>query len=296
MESSCGPTYEEKFVEVDGLRFRFLRAGDGPPLILVHGLLGYSFSWRHAIPLLACEHELSSREVFALDMPGAGFSECPPAMDAHLAAAAARLMKFLDAVGIDRCDLVGSSYGGTTVLRLATLAPHRVRSLALVAPANPWSKIGRKRLVALGIPAIGGLFPKFARRTRFLHRHFISSMYGDRSRLSEETVRGYSLALARPFLIEHAVKITHSWHRDMLELEAELAKVRDIPALLIWGDKDRLVSFSSAEILAHNFRISKIVVLSGVGHLPYEEAPTEFCRPVLEFLAEHSPARPLSGK
>src|SRR5690242_15761191 len=99
---------------VGGLSVRFDRRGQGPALVLVHGLLGYSFSWRRVLDRFS-----QQREVFAIDMPGAGFSECSPTLDAHLSAAAKRLLEFLDVVGINSCDLVGSSYGGATALLLA---------------------------------------------------------------------------------------------------------------------------------------------------------------------------------
>ena len=278
----------ENFAGVDGLRVRFLRAGCGPTVVLVHGLLGYSFSWRKAIPILAGE-----REVVAVDMPGAGFSECTSALDGRLVAAAQRLMKFLETIGAVPCDLIGSSYGGTTALRLAAIKPERIRTLVLVSPANPWSHIGRKRLALLRIPTVASLFPKVARVVGPLPRFFLSRMYGDASRLSEETVRGYSLPIARPCVLEHAVKLTRSWHEDMRELEREMPKAAEIPALIVWGSKDRLVDQASIEPLRRNFKTAKTVVLEGLGHLPYEESPEEFCPPVREFLDTYSPA---SGK
>lgn len=276
----------ENFVEVDGLRMRFLRTGSGPSLVLIHGLLGYSFSWRKAIPLLARE-----RKVIAVDMPGAGFSECSSALDGRLVAAAHRLKKFLETIGAVPCDLVGSSYGGTTALRLAALEPSRIRTLVLVSPANPWSHIGRKRLALLRIPAVASLFPKVARGVGPLPRYFLSRMYGDASRVSEETVKGYSLPIARPGVLEHAIKITRSWHEDMRELEREMPKAAGVPTLLVWGSKDRLVDQASIEPLRRNFKTAKAVVLEGLGHLPYEELPEDFCPPVLEFLDAHSPAQ-----
>src|ERR1043166_6840326 len=129
----------ERSTEVDGTNVRYSRVGQGSALVLVHGLLGYSFSWRYAIPILA-----KKRVVYALDMPGSGFSDAPPALDARLSAAAHRLSRFLDTLGIKHCDLIGSSYGGATALRLATIVPQRIKTLILVSPANPWSMIGRK--------------------------------------------------------------------------------------------------------------------------------------------------------
>src|SRR5579884_2208417 len=97
----------DDFLICDGLRCQFRRAGAGHPVVLVHGLLGYSFSWRSVIPILA-----RNRQVLALDMPGAGFSDCRPNLDCRLISAAQRLRSLLTAAGIDACDLVGSSYGG----------------------------------------------------------------------------------------------------------------------------------------------------------------------------------------
>lgn len=274
----------ERFVDVDGLRVRFLQAGSGPALVLVHGLLGYSFSWRFAIPILA-----ERREVFAVDMPGAGFSECPAGLDGHLQAAAQRLSRFMDAAAIERCDLVGSSYGGTTALKLASSEPYRIRTLTLVSPANPWSKIGRKRLAVLRIPPVAWLFPKCARRARFLNRYFVQRMYGDPAQIAPDTIPGYSLPLTRTSTIEHAVRIAQSWREDMDKLQQEISKASQIPALILWGSKDRLVDISSSEPLSRNFKIAKTVVLPGRGHLPYEESPHEFCRPLIEFLETYSP-------
>src|SRR5713226_3679054 len=138
------PHPAEEWTLVDRLRIRFSHAGAGSALVLVHGLLGYWFSWRQVLPAFA-----SRFEVFAPDLPGAGFSDCDPRLDCHLLSAAKRLLGFLDATGISSCDLVGSSYGGATALMLAALAPSRVRRLVLVSPANPWSRYGRIRLALL---------------------------------------------------------------------------------------------------------------------------------------------------
>jgi pimeloyl-ACP methyl ester carboxylesterase len=270
---------------VDGLEVRFERRGHGPALVLVHGLLGYSFSWRHVLGPLS-----KHREVFALDMPGSGFSKCLATTDAHLSAAAQRLMKFLEAMGISACDLVGSSYGGATSLFLAAKHPERVRTLTLVSPANPWSKIGRKRLALLGLPWAGLLFPSFARHTPALQRLSIRRMYGDQRRLSADTLRGYSLPLARQGVFEHAVRIARNWHSDMAELKQALPGAADIPTLIIWGSKDRLVEISSANTLNTQLKKSRVAVIEGAGHLPYEECPQDFLNLMNPFLTEHSPA------
>jgi pimeloyl-ACP methyl ester carboxylesterase len=270
---------EERSLQADGLQIRFWRAGSGPAVVLVHGLLGYSFSWRGVIPHLA-----KQREVFVPDMPGAGFSECRAGLDCRLIGAARRLLAFVDAAGIDSCDLVGSSYGGSTAVMLAGLVPSRIRGLVLVSPANPWSTIGRKRLALLRNPAIALLFPKLARAAHPMHRYLVRRMWGDPRLATEETLHGYIRPLMRRGVFEHATKIVQTWHSDMKELELTLPKIARIPTLLVWGSKDRVVDPRSAEIMAQRLPLARIAVMTGAGHLPYEENPEKFSRLVREFL------------
>jgi len=274
----------EDWIPVDDLKIRYWRAGAGPALVLLHGLLGYSFSWRRAIPILAAEFE-----VFAPDLPGAGFSELSCYLDCRLSAAGDRLRGFLDACGIKSCDLVGSSYGGATAVTFAANLPSRVRHLVLVSPANPWSRIGRKRLFLLRQRVIASLFPPVAKRMRFLNAYFVRRMYGDPRRISSETLRGYARPLARRGIFEHAVRIARTWHPDMEEFKAVLPRIKSIPTLLIWGSKDRVVDVASAAMLRQNLPNSQVRVMDGVGHLPYEESPEEFCRILLEFLHATAP-------
>jgi pimeloyl-ACP methyl ester carboxylesterase len=230
-----------------------------------------------------------------MDMPGSGFSDCDRTLDCRLRAAAERLLKFMDAVGISSCDLVGSSYGGTTALMAASLAPARIRTLVLVSPANPWSKIGRKRLGLLKIPLVATIFPPAARICAPLNVFSLSRMFGDSRRMPADTIRGYSLVLARRGVLEHAVKIVRMWPADMQEFEAALPSVGGIPALLLWGSIDRVVDSGSAELLRQRFHAAETAVIEGAGHLPYEERPEEFGRIVLGFLSKHSPVV-LGGK
>jgi pimeloyl-ACP methyl ester carboxylesterase len=269
----------ESWVQADGLQIRFLHAGLGGDLVLVHGLLGYSFNWRRLIPILATE-----RRVIAPDMAGAGFSECRPDLDCSLPGSARRLLAFLDAAGIDCCDLVGSSYGGSTALMVAAIAPSRVRSLVLVSPANPWSQIGRKRVFMLQNPLVASLFPKLARRLRPVHNYWVRRMWGDPQKVSRETVEGYGLPLTRLGVFEHAVKIVSTWQKDMRKMQAALPEVARIPSLLIWGSKDRVVDINSAAPLAKELGGARIAIIEGAGHLPHEESPIEFSGILREFL------------
>src|SRR4051812_175845 len=129
---------EENWTTVSGARMRFLHSGTGTPFLLIHGLLGYSFSWRYTIPALA-----PLRRVFAPDMLGTGLSERPADLDCSLTACASRMLEFMDRVDAPTFDLLGTSHGGGVAVRMAAIAPHRVTKLILVDPVNPWSPHGR---------------------------------------------------------------------------------------------------------------------------------------------------------
>src|SRR6266853_5671673 len=134
---------EECWMDWDGARMRYLRAGSGPALILLHGLLGYSFSWRYTIPALA-----PYATVYAPDMLGAGFSDRPTGLDHSLGGTARRLLRFIERLGISSFDLLGTSRGGAVAMMAAAeslgeSSNQRVRRLVLVAPVNPYSAHGR---------------------------------------------------------------------------------------------------------------------------------------------------------
>jgi pimeloyl-ACP methyl ester carboxylesterase len=282
--------YSEKWTQVDGLRVRYLHAGTGPALVLVHGLLGYSANWRHAIPLLA-----ESYEVFTPDLPGSGLSECSRDLDCTLSAAAGRLLRFLDAVGIATCDLVGSSYGGATAVIAASQNPSRFRHLVLVSPANPWSRMGRKRLRLLQIPLIAAVFPGVSRRAGSLHGYFVRRMYGDPRRVTEEVLSSHLLPVRRPGILEHGVGIVSTWSADMRAMQAALPGISKTPTLLIWGSRDRTVDPASAIPLSRHFESAEVAIIEGTGHVPYEESPEKFDKIVLDFLA-HSRSANVSSE
>jgi len=274
---------------------RYLRAGSGPALILVHGLLGYSFSWRYTMPALAPYFT-----VYAPDMLGAGFSDRPAGLDHSMRGTAKRLLRFISGLGaglgISSFDLLGTSHGGAVAMMAAAEclrgdAGLRLRRLVLVAPVNPYSAHGRWLAPFVGTRFGAALFRLTSGHMRFSYRYWHARMYGDRSRIPAGTLEGYMAPLAKPGLFEHALSIVRTWTEDLRELEATLPKLASIPALLMWGSKDAAVYASSAVRLAKYFPNSRTIIFPGIGHLPYEECPEECNRKLIEFLThEELPA------
>ena len=259
---------------------RYLHAGFGPPLLLVHGLLGYSFSWRFVIPVLA-----RKATIYAVDMLGTGFSDRPPNLDCSLKASAERLLCFMDTVGLPSFDLLGTSHGGAVAMTAAALAPEKIRRLILVDPVNPWSEHGKLLTAFLSSSPIAPLFLNLAPQVRILDEYYHRRMFGDPRRIPPDSLQGYRKPMRIPGSYEYAISVADSWNDDLKELEQMLPRISQIPTLLIWGSFDKAVDPASASELKKYFKNCRLVIFEGVGHLPYEEVPDEFNLAVAEFVS-----------
>jgi pimeloyl-ACP methyl ester carboxylesterase len=286
---------EEHWLELPDGRMRYLKAGSGPALILIHGLMGYSFSWRFTFPALA-----PHATVYAIDNLGAGLSTASDDMDCTVRATAERVLQFADALGIADFDLLGTSHGGGVAIMVAAVCAERsaeestersadrkdshVQRLVLVAPVNPWSPHGKRFAPFLGSPFGSMLFRHTIARWRSLDYLWLRRMFGDGSKIPPDSLEGYRTPVVKNRSLAHGSLVVRNWTADLAELEMALPKIRNCPTLIIWGTKDRAVHLQSAEPLRRNFRDARLVAFEGVGHLPYEEAPEDFNRALVDFL------------
>ena len=278
---------EEHWLELTDGRMRYLEAGSGPAIILIHGLMGYSFSWRFTIPALAAH-----ATVYAIDNLGAGLSTASDEMDCTVRATAERVLQFADALGIKDFDLLGTSHGGGVAIMVAAVCAERcaerkdsrLKRLVLVAPVNPWSRHGKRLAPFVGSAFGSMLFLNSFARWRSLHDIGLRRMFGDTSRIPPDSLEGYFMPVLKNHVFHYGLRVVRNWTADLAELETSLPKIRDYPTLLIWGTRDRAVHFQSAEPLRRNFRDARLVAFEGVGHLPYEEAPEDFNGALVDFL------------
>jgi pimeloyl-ACP methyl ester carboxylesterase len=286
----------EHWLELPDGRMRYLKAGSGLPLILIHGLMGFAFSWRFTIPALA-----PHATVYAIDNLGAGLSPANDGMDCSMHATADRVLQFADALGIESFDLLGTSHGGGVAILVAAVCEQRraersrtksgtkmggahLQRLVLVAPVNPWSRHGKRLAPFVGSELGSLLFCNTIGQWRSLDYLWLRRLFGSSAKIPPDSLAGYRIPVERNHGFRHAARIVKTWTTDLTELESALPKIRDYPTLLVWGTRDRAVDFQSAEPLRQNFRDVRLVALEGVGHLPYEEAPEEFNRALIDFL------------
>ncbi len=274
---------DEADVLIQGRRMHYLRAGSGPPLLLIHGLVGSLRNWRFNIDSLA-----EASTVYAVDLLNMGESDRDAGFDPTLEATADYLVAFMDALGLAQADVAGHSHGGAVSLALAARYPHRVHRLILFAPANPFCDLGRQ-LIRFYRHDVGGAFARMIPTLpRWTKATALRRMYGDPARVPADALSGYVDGLAVPGTVDHVLRIVRQWGSEMARLRCMLPALANVPALLIWGDRDRAVGLSSAKHLERLLLRSSLVILPGVGHIPFEEMPSACNRVMLEFLASPS--------
>ncbi|HLJ30420.1 MAG TPA: alpha/beta hydrolase [Candidatus Angelobacter sp.] len=275
----------ECWTKIDGQRIRHQRTGTGPPVLLLHGLLGGSFCWRFSLPVLAQRYT-----VHAVDLPGAGPSD-DRGTDCSMSRQAERLFELIEQMRWQGLTVIGCSFGGAIAMLLAAAdarASGRIQSLVLSAPVNPWSDFGQGRIRLLST-ALGGYFLRAALPiSQPFHRIALRRMYGDPTRLPPDALEGYRASILRPGRAQNVLTALRNWQKDLESLRQIIPQLK-IPTLLIWGTRDKAVDPRSAEALRRDLPNAQLKLITGAGHLPFEEVPEEFNRVVMEFLASQDP-------
>jgi pimeloyl-ACP methyl ester carboxylesterase len=275
--------FEERYVDVNGLPTRYLRAGTtGPPLVLLHGVGDSALDWQWVMPTLARTHR-----VYVPNLPGSGGS-IKPDVDYSPAFFTQFLSAFLDALEVKHAAVIGHSLGGLVGLRLALSEPSRVSALGLVASAG----LGREvtyALRSLALPGTGRL----------------AVAWGKRPPGAAQRALGRStLLFARPW------RVPRKWLKEQYRLarlpgflEAQLATVRaqvglrgqrevlvdrlaqlEVPTRLVWGTGDRVLPYSQAKEAVSRPQEGSLELISDCGHSPHVEQPERFVSALDRFL------------
>jgi len=259
--------------QVNGLEIAYERAGEGPPLVFVHGAAADGRMWEPQLAALADEFT-----VVAWDEPGAGRSSDVPG-DFGLADYASCLAGLIEALALGPAHVAGLSWGGTVAQELYRLRPERVETLILAGSYAGWKgslpdgEVRARVAGARGMlaapsdefdPALPGLFAGDppAEFVPLLER-----IAGD--------VRPASLG-TQLFVMAEVDQ------RDLLPTIA-------VPTLLIWGELDARSPLTVARQFERSIRDAKLVVIPGSGHVSNLEQPGQFNQAVREFCGDHPP-------
>lgn len=265
-----------------GARIRFVEAGSGPPLVLVHDYLSSHLAWADVLPGLAARFR-----VIVPDLPGFGDSEKPPPgrYVYGVPAFSESIVDLVAAVGLSRVAVCGHAMGGAVALTMASNHPHVVEKLILVnpvvypVPGDLFSRVATA-------PIFGPFFFKQLYGRGMFRRYFRDSVYGAASQIPWKRVDAHFDLFNVPAAREAAYATMLSM-TDTRPLSASVPRV-STPTLVASGRGDRRSSVEHGRRLARELSRARFEVFE-CGHSPQEEMPDAFVDMVTAFLTVKAP-------
>ncbi len=281
-------------VHVGRTRISTLTMGEGPDILLLHGLGATKASFFETAAALSRAHR-----VHAVDLPGFGSSSKPTfaAYDAGYFADA--VLGVMDALEIERAHLVGNSLGGRVAIEVGLRRPERIGAIGLLCPAVAFLRRGYHPIVRLLRPELGVLPHRFARGT--VANQFWG-LFADRDQVDpsvadvvvEEFQRIYGSAGARLAFLSAArnVYLERPFGRE--GFYPRLAGLQP-PALFVWGSHDKLIPSAFSRHVSEWLPGAEQIVLDACGHVPQVERPAQTNGLLQRFFARADAFRPVAA-
>jgi 4,5:9,10-diseco-3-hydroxy-5,9,17-trioxoandrosta-1(10),2-diene-4-oate hydrolase len=273
---SARPVPEGKFAEIgDGLRVHYHEAGNGPVVLFLHGSGPGASGWsnfRHNYPVFAD----AGFRTLVPDTLGYGYSSKPDGVDYVLDFLVGAVERFLAAVGVDRCAVVGNSHGGAMAVRLSLRRPELVQKLVLMAPGGLEDRETYMKME--GIRSMMKAFTDPAGITRESMRRVFQKQLYDESLVTDELLdERVSIAELQPKRVLTSMQVPN--------LAPELEKLA-CPVFALWGVNDKFCPMSGAVTIARSVPDSRTLLLSRCGHWVMVEKRDLFNDACTRFLQE----------
>lgn len=278
----------EKSVAVDGLTYHYWDKGEGPAVLLLHGLGGSAYDWRLVYDDLAA----AGFRAIAWEMLGAGYSDRPADADYRIPSQAARAARFLETLGIAKAHVVGNSYGGALGLRLAAAHGALVDRLVLLDPASMPQELPQhvKLLRTRGVTVAMSVSPR-----KWQIRRTLREVFADASKIREEDVEEYAHEAGLPGMAQSLVQIARQLEPEMAGRYAATYKRIQAPTIILWGEQDRVTPIRCGHQLRELIPGAVLRTLPMCGHCPHMEYPGATLVAILEFLGA-APGRPAPAR
>lgn len=265
-----------KFVETDHLRIHYLSIEESEsqhrPVILIHGFGGDCNNWMFNLVELG-----KTLPVFAPDLPGHGASG--KAVDSgSLAEMATAVLEFLDALNLSTVDLVGHSLGAAVAMQIAEAQPHRVASLALIAPVGLGEEINNTYIQEF----IDGTSRRELKST-------LGLLFADKSLVSRDMVNDILKYKRIDGVTEALTQIAASNFpngKQSNSFRQGLESGASVPTVIVWGDQDEIANPDHSRGLGENVEVN---LIEGVGHMPHMEAANQVNEILLSHLLKEKP-------
>jgi pimeloyl-ACP methyl ester carboxylesterase len=261
------------------LNYKIFGAGD--PVLCIHGFGASMFTWRNFIEPLSQNYQL-----ILIDLKGSGDSPKPPDSRYSPQDHADLIYKFILDHDLGNLTLVGNSFGGALSLLLSLMLidkqPGRLRALVLI-DAGAYKQYIPGYLKLIGIPIVGAV-AIYLTPARSMARNILKLAYYDPKKITAEQIAAYAEPIASPggkhALLETGKQIIPP------NIDALTARYKDInvPALIIWGREDKIISPIVGDLLRQTLPNSTLKSIDRCGHVPQEELPEATVPVVQDFL------------
>ncbi len=258
---------QEKFIQVDGNKIRYLETGHSKStLVLVHGLGASAERWSNAIPYFAKDYNL-----IIPDLIGFGYSD-KPLVDYTTDFFSEFLEKFFDSLGIDNLNIIGSSLGGQVTAEY-TSKNSNIEKLILVSPSG----VMKQSTPALDAYIMAALYPNEANAKNAFEMMEGSGIEAD-SKIVEGFVERMKLPNAKMAFMSTILGLKNA------EVITNKLKTINTPTMIIWGANDPVIPIENADQFVSSIKDCRFYRMDGCGHTPYVQKPQEFAEIVLDFL------------
>jgi pimeloyl-ACP methyl ester carboxylesterase len=281
--------FENREIVLHGHRICYRTAGEGPVIVLIHGITGTSETWREVLPMLVEDYT-----VVAPDLLGHGES-AKPRGDYSLGAFAAGIRDLLVALGHQRATVVGHSLGGGVAMQFAYQFPERCERLVLVssgglgpevhpvlrAAAIPGSEVVLPLITSSPVLSIGGAIGAVLSRFGLEPANDVGEIARGYASLCDARARRAFLHTLRAVIDPFGQRVSA---RDRLYLASEM------PTLIIWGERDPVIPIEHGRDAHAAMPGSRLEIIAGAGHFPHLDAPRRVAGALRELIAESEPA------
>ncbi len=254
----------EKTAVVYGQNIRYIEAGQGPAVILLHGLGSVKEIWSANIGALSAKYH-----VYAPDQIGFGHSD-KPLLEYKIVTFVDFLQAFMQSQNISKATLVGNSLGGWIAIDFAAQHPEMVDKLVLVDSAGlPWGKAPAVDLNPASLADMRTLLDSIFYGKKMVTEQFVLQAFTNHVRNNDAYTIQRTLA---------------GFAQNQFE-DGKLSSIH-APTLVVWGREDELILVSSGEKLREGIPQAKLVIFEQCGHIPQLEKPAEFNQALIDFLVK----------
>ena len=245
-----------------------------PTIVLIHGFLSSTFSFRRLLPLLK-----ENYTVLAVDLPPFGKSGKTSSFIYSYENMANVVLNLIQQLNFQKVVLVGHSMGGQIALNMSRLRPNVIEKVVLLCSSGYLKRMSTPIIYSTRIPFFH-LWVKYWLGRRGPVQNLLNVVY-DHTLIDDEMIDGY----LQPFMNDDIFRALTKMIRDREgDLAAEILKSIETPSLLIWGEEDKVVPIEVGYRLSKDLPNSKLITYKNTGHLLPEEKPEGVNENILEFI------------